>query len=264
MAANYSHHMRVSKLHVYPVMSGRGEPVQKLTVGHLGPVGDRSFGVVDENGFLLSQKDHPEMASITATLMPHELVITDRQQGILKLFLHESRQSIEVKTTRYGNMPAEDAGDDAAVYLTQLFNAPRRLVVFRKRLHIEGENNGIFATRLPFHVITQESLDDLNARLPSSIPMYRFRPNLVISGAKAYEEDSWKKIKVGNIVLHAVKPTIRCSVTTVNQLTSDKSDEPIKTLRGYRLFEKGIAFGYYYRHENQGTISLKDSVEVLE
>jgi len=32
------------------------------------------------------------------------------------------------------------------------------------------------------------SLEELNTKLPSAVPMTRFRPNIVIKGARAFEE----------------------------------------------------------------------------
>ena len=50
------------------------------------------------------------------------------------------------------------------------------------------------------------SLDDLNNRLPSPLPMNRFRPNIVIDGVDAFEEDGWKRIRIDGIELSVVKP----------------------------------------------------------
>ena len=54
-----------------------------------------------------------------------------------------------------------------------------------------------FADAFPFLLLSEESLADLNRRMPSPVPMNRFRPNLVISGGDAYQEDGMTVFQVG-------------------------------------------------------------------
>ncbi len=60
-----------------------------------------------------------------------------------------------------------------------------------------------FADGYPFLIIGQASLDDLNSRLKVPLPMNRFRTNFVFTGGKPFEEDDWKKFKVGNVVFRS-------------------------------------------------------------
>ena len=45
-----------------------------------------------------------------------------------------------------------------------------------------------FSDFAPYLITTDESLDSLNEELPFPISMTRFRPNIVVSGLKAFEE----------------------------------------------------------------------------
>ncbi len=62
-----------------------------------------------------------------------------------------------------------------------------------------------FADGFPLLVLGQASLDDLNARLTTKgapgIPANRFRPNLVIGGLDAYEEDFVGDMQIGDVQL---------------------------------------------------------------
>lgn len=58
----------------------------------------------------------------------------------------------------------------------------------------------------------QASLSDLNDKCPEEITMDRFRPNVVVSGAKAWDEDSWESLKIGSLDFTATMPTGRCTV----------------------------------------------------
>ncbi len=59
--------------------------------------------------------------------------------------------------------------------------------------------------------------------------MEQFRPNLVVSGASAREEDSWKVIRIGDVVFDVVKPCSRCIFTTVSpERAKHPAGEPLK------------------------------------
>ncbi|MFM9883001.1 MAG: MOSC domain-containing protein [Burkholderiales bacterium] len=113
----------------------------------------------------------------------------------------------------------------------------------------EGLNR--FSDGFPVLVISAASLADLNARLRTPIPMDRFRPNIVIDGISAYDEDhldtlSAGPISSGPIVLRVVKPCTRCEITTTDQATGLRGAEPLRTLSGYRSnarMQGGITFG---------------------
>lgn len=115
-----------------------------------------------------------------------------------------------------------------------------------------------FADEYPFLMIGQESLNDLNRRLSESLPMNRFRPNIVFSGGKPYEEDIIHEFTIGNISFRGVKLCARCVVTTIDQETAIKQKEPLKTLAGYRRKGQKILFGQNVIHQGTGHITVGD------
>jgi uncharacterized protein YcbX len=125
-----------------------------------------------------------------------------------------------------------------------------------------------FADGYAYLVITEASLADLNARLlaksHAALPMNRFRPNLVISGAAPYAEDTWKRIGIGDAVMEGVKPCGRCQVTTTDQTSGDlRGPEPLATLAGYReSAEFGVMFGMNYVSIKPGAISVGQELKV--
>jgi uncharacterized protein YcbX len=120
-----------------------------------------------------------------------------------------------------------------------------------------------FADAFPFLLISQASLDDLNSRLADPVPMNRFRPNLVLDGCGAYEEDTWKSLHIGDIMFRVAKPCSRCTVPTVNQDTASRTAEPIRTLSSYRTVDNQVYFGQNLTHESQGILNLGDKVRVI-
>jgi uncharacterized protein YcbX len=100
-----------------------------------------------------------------------------------------------------------------------------------------------FADGMPYLLIGQASLDDLNSRLEQPVPMDRFRPNLVFSGGEGFEEDEWNQVKIGNAIFKITKPCVRCVMTTIDQATGKKNKEPLKTLSAYRNVGGKVLFG---------------------
>jgi len=112
------------------------------------------------------------------------------------------------------------------------------------------------------------------------IPMNRFRPNVVVSGAEAFAEDRWLRIKIGETMFRVPKPCARCVTTTVDQSQGEfDGNEPLKTLATFRrprqvypdTFEaygfqgNEVLFATNLIPENPGsTISIGDDVQVLD
>ncbi len=97
--------------------------------------------------------------------------------------------------------------------------------------------------------------------------MDRFRPNLVLAGAQAYEEDSLGRFRIGEIVLHAAGGCSRCIMTTTDQLTGERRAEPLRTLASYRRDPQNpsdVLFGQNVIHETKsGVLRIGDPVERL-
>jgi hypothetical protein len=135
-----------------------------------------------------------------------------------------------------------------------------------------------FADSYPYLVANTTSLDDLNARILvdsrhkaqnyPAIPMAAFRPNFVVSGAAAWAEDTWKRLRVGDAEFEVVSPCERCKITTLDP--SDprkvrKDQEPLRTLAKFRRNADGVIFASNAICRNPGvTINVGDVVEVLE
>jgi uncharacterized protein YcbX len=110
------------------------------------------------------------------------------------------------------------------------------------RYAVQGESVS-FADGMPYVMIGQSSLDELNGRLADPVGMDRFRPNLVFSGGEAYAEDQFKKLQIGEVEFQVVKPCARCVLITVNQQMGEKGKEPLATLATYRTVNNKVYFG---------------------
>ncbi|WP_347359411.1 MOSC domain-containing protein, partial [Bdellovibrio sp.] len=122
-----------------------------------------------------------------------------------------------------------------------------------------------FADGRPVQLINLKSLEDLNSRLAEPVGVDRFRGNLIYSGEQPFEEEQWKRIRVGAVIFSQPKRCSRCTITTIDQLSGERAGaEPLKTLAGYRRDGKDVFFGTLWIPENTGIIRKGDAVEVLE
>ncbi len=155
-----------------------------------------------------------------------------------------------------------DAGDAASAWFAAAIGksaAHVRLVSFHRDYQrlcnglYAGDSGAhtLFADGYPVLVTNQSSLDDLNRRANRSgdlaLPMNRFRPNVVLTGLDAWDEDHIDTLSVGNVVLKLVKPCVRCEITTTDQTTGSRlSDEPLNTLARFRNNPDlgGVTFGW--------------------
>ena len=159
-------------------------------------------------------------------------------------------------------------GDEAAQWLSNFLGVDAHLVYMpdsthRPTDHGRFETPNSFSDAYPFLLISEASLADLNGRLEQSVPMNRFRPNLVVQGCEPFAEDTWKQIKIGSIVFDVAKSCSRCSIPGVEQSTGEQGKEPLKTLATYRRWDHAIWFGQNLIAHGEGMLNLGDGVEIL-
>jgi uncharacterized protein len=93
--------------------------------------------------------------------------------------------------------------------------------------------------------------------------MTRFRPNLVVEGAAPFAEDTWERLRIGEVTFRQTEPCDRCVLTTIDPDTLDKGHEPTRTLARHRRRHGKVWFGIRLAPEGTGTIRLGDQLEVL-
>ena len=109
-----------------------------------------------------------------------------------------------------------------------------------------------FADGYPLLVCNQASLADLNTRMPKAIPMQRFRPNIVLSGLAAFEEDRIGTLQWCPVTLQLVKPCTRCIITSTDQLTGERSTNPLPVLRTFRFDRALLGRGLWRKRSRRG------------
>jgi uncharacterized protein YcbX len=260
----------VSALYRYPIKSCKGHALQEAHTDARGIVGDRSMMVVDIYNEFLTQRELPRLALIEPVLRGEE--VTLRAPGMEELSFAPTNDGRRVQARVWKSIcDAIDQGNEAALWLQDFLAAPVRLVRMADDFHrplnpqyarSASDTTG-FADGYPFLVLSQASLDDLNARLSMPIPMNRFRPNIVVSGCAPHAEDDWHDFSINGIRFAGVKLCARCPIPTIDQERGEVTGrEPIKTLATYRTIQQQVMFGQNAIAANTGVLHVGDIVVV--
>ncbi|ARU93539.1 YcbX family protein [Tatumella citrea] len=262
----------LSRLFIHPVKSMRGTSVSQSLVRPQGLSWDRTFMLTTTDGTFITARQYPEMVLFSPLVVPEGLFIqaTDGSQILVRFEdFSEDGATTEVWGTHFA---AQIAPDNINHWLSRFFPHPVQLRWTgnqpTRRVKNLPEIPVGFADGYPFLLVSEASFYDLQNRCPAGIRIEQFRPNLVVSGSDAWQEDQWSVIRVGDITFDVTKPCSRCIFTTVSTSRGKKhsSGEPMTTLKTFRLAgdESGdIDFGLNLVARNSGVIRCGDEVKVL-
>ena len=272
--------VNVAGLFSYPVKGCRVIAHASAYVLAIGIRHDREWMVVDTRhspAKFLSQRESPLMATLTVAVTDDEGLLISGGDDVLTVPPPARNALLKVKVWNHETV-ALDAGDVASDWLNAKLGMARgqlRLVRFHpdmrrdcNRLHAgDSDAHTFFSDGYPLLVANVESLADLNVRmnrdLSNAMPMDRFRPNVVIAGLPAWDEDHVDTLSIGEVVLKLVKPCVRCQVTTTDQISGARlSDEPLITLAKFRNNPDfgGVTFGWNDVVIKSGRVSNGDRV----
>lgn len=260
---------RISEIWIYPIKSMGGISLETAQVRPKGFELDRRWMLVDETNRFITQREVTPMAFFKLSLSRDTLVV------------HHGNDHLEVPIAEQSGSPFNAVVWDDTVQVVEVSNGKSqwfseklgmkcKLVSFPEgnprpvdeRYKVANDHVGL-ADGYPYLIIGQSSLDDLNSRLATPVPMNRFRPNLVFTGGEPFEEDTWRNFRVGENRFVGVKPCARCVLTTVDQATGQKGSEPLATLSRYRRNENKVLFGQNVIALDYDKVSVGDEV-VLE
>ena len=261
--------MQIEALFTYPVKSLAGIPVTTLALDDFGPSGDRRWMIVDENGHFVTQRSRPELVLVKTTVEQGAVTISVPGHKVTTLIPSQRTRRVVVWGDWVEAVVAEPGPAEA---ISGYCGASLQLVympdsTFRRidPGRVRDDRRVGFADGFPFLVANRQSLDDLNQRLEHSVDIRRFRPNIVVSGAPAWEEDEWWELRAGTISFDLVKPCSRCVMTTVNPDTgiNTKGGQPLRTLGQFRRTLDGVIFGMNAVHRGEGSLTIGDQVAVV-
>jgi uncharacterized protein YcbX len=260
----------VCEIIIYPIKGLKGISMSSSRITEQGLANDRLYMLADDQGELISQRTHSQLALMKVKRVSKGWEITYKDESIYvqdgamsdftmninmwEVFIncHEVSQTISAWFTKQLDIPCK---------LMVMPNQKTRLKIFNKapyKTHLS------FADGYPITTLGTKSMELLNQKLKQPIKANRFRPNIMIETNEAHEEDNWEDFMIGEQVkLRNIKPCVRCQVVTVDQETGISGKEPLTTLATYRMVDYGICFSSNAISLENGEIKLGDIITVL-
>jgi len=261
--------LRLASLHVYPIKSCGGLSPADWDVDDFGLRHDSRWMIVTPEGDFVTQREQPRLALVRPELSDGSLVL--RAPGMPELTLPAVpalRKRIKVQV--WGDITeGVPVGPEAAQWLSRYLGELVQLVWMPNDVIRQTDPDYALGHRVSyadgfgFLLIGAASLAELNRRLEKPLPMNRFRPNLVVSGAEPFAEDEWRELRLGALELTVVKPCARCVTTTTDQDTAERGVEPLKTLATFRKRNGKVMFGQNLVHRGTGRVAVGAPVQVV-
>lgn len=188
---------------------------------------DRCF-VISRNKKQVTARVYPKIVLIQPRVANNRLILSAPDQMDIALDLDELRKgSVNDKVECwYSKVDGIDAGDDVANWLSGFITGQPgefRLMFYphlfptkgvfkndRKYKAFRYDDAGVYHDQTSYMLINEASIDELNSHLDHVVKPLQFRPNLVVKGPNAYDEDKWKWVRIGdNVVYRVIKPCTR-------------------------------------------------------
>ncbi len=223
--------------------------------------------IVDAEGRFISQRVQPALTRLKVDLTGDILTIANPEGERVSIpNVPETGRGVRVVVWK-DTVSAIEADHTASDFISSYLGATSRLVYMPDDsirevdpVYSRAGDHVSFADGYPILMTTTASLENLNERLDESIPMNRFRPNLVISGGKAWEEDNWKAITIDGVTYRCAKPSARCGVITVDQTSGLRQKEPLRALAAFRKKDSKVYFGINLIPDTLAEIGVGQSV----
>ena len=251
--------MKISALTIYPIKALAGIELQRAVVTRHGLQHDRRFMLTDPSGKFMTQRANPELTAFSVQLNGSHLVVTHPAAGSIE-FPANPREGHSSKATVWDDtVDVTPVSKDVDTFFSDAIGSSVRLVgmpesSIRQVDQAYGREQDVvsFADGYPILVLGSASIEELNARIASRgndpVPVNRFRPNILISGAAPWEEDTgtamhFPALPFPRVSIRLVKPCARCLVIRTDQQTGQRHAEPLETLLTYRKTESKVLVG---------------------
>jgi uncharacterized protein YcbX len=250
---------------LYPVKSVAGVPVDTAEVQPAGLAGDRRWMLVGPDGRFVTGRQLPELVRIRLEVAPDGTLTLPDGRTVSPVASARARRV----TIWRDSVAALEPDPQASAWFSEQLGRPLQLVCGDPAEPRPVRGPGAvaddvvsFADGYPVLLISEASLADLSARVGRPIEMARFRPNLVVAGGTAFQEDGWSQVQIGAVRFAVAKTCTRCVFTTVDPVTGERSadGEPLTTLKSYRRSGEGVIFGMNLIPRGFGAVRVGDSV----
>lgn len=221
----------MSELVCFPIKSCAPIKVDTLKCTNLGVedhfLRDRTFMVLlSSNGKFTTARQFPKLVHIYPRFEGEDMILSASGMTDIKINVPALLALETTKSEVWGKpVDAVDCGEDVAKWFSRYLvneDVGMRLVFYPSAqpspaavdksssfLTMSTNDTGALHDETSYMIINESSIDELNTRLKNPVNPLRFRGNFVVHGAKAWEEDKWKWVKIGEVVFRYIKPCTR-------------------------------------------------------
>lgn len=252
---------KITALYVYPIKSLKGIALDSVALSETGFAYDRFWMLVDRNGQFLTQRQIPELALFETAFEEEGLLVSYQSSSIFIPFAppqNTGQLPVQIWDDQVLATKEEEAISNwfskqlgQAVFLVRQAENEIRPV----RQHEEVAIN--FPDGNQYLVLGESALAFLNEKLEQPIPIDRFRANIIFEGGSPHIEDTWQDFQIDDLTFKATKRCSRCPVICIDQATAERSKEPTKTLATYRVINRKVCFGAFFKWTGKGDAILK-------
>lgn len=256
--------MKIQNLYSYPIKSTQGINLKEVNITKIGFENDRYFGIADTQNKIITARENPKLLQIHTEINRNNLTIhfgnesqtvdISNEHSSIKLFLFNKETTGKVFNNKIN------------IWLSQILDAESKLVTIdNNQLRVTEGTPISFSDCYPIHLISEDSVNALNNKLNTPVEINRFRPNIIISGLKPFEEENWTHLTIGTCEFKVISQTERCTLITINPFTGqkDKKQEPLRTLAKEFKSNDKVNFGIYLKPIKTGEIRKTDVIEVF-
>jgi uncharacterized protein YcbX len=266
---------KLDEIYIFPMKACKPKSVTCAYFEQIGltsgPFLDRGFGLIDETGKLAYNGSCPKAILIDVTYERGQFVFLPPNFGknLEPLIINnedlefDEEKLVDCKWELEINFKLLHLGAHYDDWINQILQPTNgktyRLVYHYKKSTIRGTRKDYikaypetwkktdfstcsFSTAAT--IITWPSIEDVNEKMSKEYNHLRYRCNFVVDPVDntPYQEDSWRKIRIGNTVeLHYNKPCTKCGTINVDPETGakDPNHEPLKSLTKFRKVDHG-------------------------
>lgn len=244
----------VSDIFVYPIKSCRGIRLESSALSARGLKYDRMFTLMNNKGIFISLRCHPKMATIVTAFSEcgtKLMVSAPTMETGIEIPLEESPEEKTYEQISIWDCPCDVFEVDTAIsqWFCEALNITETRLVRMAEHFVRDTDRKLspagqhaLADCFPYLLVSEKSLDEVNALLEVPVTMENFRPNIVVKNCAAFEEETWKQVRLGGITMTAIQPCSRCVLPNTHPITGIR-DNKLSVSKVLRQFRTGKHLG---------------------
>ena len=227
----------VSQLLIYPFKSAQGISLPNTGFDAEGMLNDRRLMAVDENGGFLTARRCPELLQISCQIDNNDWTLAHPKQATncsIPTSDHSENPALISGKVWKDDINALDAGDAATSWMSEVLGQTARVALWKPtaRRSVKYALDTSFADSAPILIVSEASMQQGCDWAGIPYDVRRFRPNIVITGVDAFEEENWKGFEIRNTRFEMLDTCTRCILTTRDPDTGEAhpDKQPMKVL----------------------------------